>query len=236
MVPVRRRHWAYVWIPLLGSFIWFGMLLAMLLTWVCTGRPKYVSQEGSIAYISDVGADFLKPLFVAGCSVTAISFFLSLLVERYLRHSGRLMPNMRMRERVFGTLAVLGSFIGGCGLILLSVFDTKRFPSLHRAFLLVFMLGVALSAIFTITEYRWISKDFLDVKRLKIAYIAKAIIATLLILLAFAFGVTLYKAINVGAILEWTISFGFTFYLLTFFYDLRQSKGIQRGELSRERM
>lgn len=38
------------------------------------------------------------------------------------------------------------------------------------------------------------------------------------------------------AVLEWTIAFGFTFYLLTFFFDLRMSKGVARGELSRERL
>lgn len=64
-------------------------LLSLLLTWVGTGRPHYVSQNGSIPYISDVGADFLKPLFITGCSITAVAFFLSLVVERYLRHSGR---------------------------------------------------------------------------------------------------------------------------------------------------
>lgn len=64
----------------------------------------------------------------------------------------RLSPIMRRRERVFGALAVLGSFIGGMGLILLSIFDTKRHPSLHRLFLLIFMIGVALSALFTIAE------------------------------------------------------------------------------------
>ncbi len=59
---------------------------------------------------------------------------------------------MRRRERVFSCLAILGSFIGGCGLILLSIFDTKRHPTLHRVFLLVFIVGVALSAIFTVVE------------------------------------------------------------------------------------
>jgi hypothetical protein len=59
---------------------------------------------------------------------------------------------MRRRETVLGIWAMLGSFIGGLGLILLSIFDTKRFSSVHRAFLLVFMIGVALSAIFTIME------------------------------------------------------------------------------------
>ena len=51
-------------------------------------------------------------------------------------------------------LAIIGSFIGGCGLILLSIFDTKRHPSLHRVFLLVFILGVGLSAIFSVMEVR----------------------------------------------------------------------------------
>jgi len=230
----RYHHWAYVWIPLFGAFIWCGTLLAMMITWAAQGKPIYVSEDGTIPYISDIGADILKPLFVVGCCITAVCFFLSLVCERWLRHSGRLIADMRRRERTFSILAILGSFIGGCGLILLSIFDTKRHPSLHRVFLLVFIVGVALSAIFTIVEFRWISKDFVEVRKLKTAYSAKAIIATALIVLAIAFGITLYENTNAGAILEWVIAFGFTFYLLTFFYDLRMSKGVHRGELSRD--
>lgn len=59
---------------------------------------------------------------------------------------------MRRRERVFSSLAILGSFIGGAGLILLSGFDTKRYTTLHRLFLLIFIVGVGLSAIFTVVE------------------------------------------------------------------------------------
>lgn len=65
---------------------------------------------------------------------------------------------MRKRESVFGSLAVLGAFVGGCGLILLSIFDTRRHSSLHRAFLLLFIVGVALSAIFTIVEVGMLAK------------------------------------------------------------------------------
>ncbi|KAF9048465.1 Frag1/DRAM/Sfk1 [Panaeolus papilionaceus] len=231
----RYRHWEYVWIPAFGAFVWFGMLWAMLIVWLATGRPKYVSQEGSIAYISDVGASYLKPLFIAGCSVTGASFFLSLLIERYLRHSGRLMPHIRRRERHLANLAVLGSAIGGLGLILLSVFDTKRFPSVHRSMLVVFIVGVTLSAIFTIAEYRYISKDFEGLRELRAAYIAKGIITTILVTLAIAFGVTLSRAKDVGAVIEWVIAFGFTFFLLTFVADLRQSKNRAKGELHRYR-
>lgn len=63
---------------------------------------------------------------------------------------------MRRRERALSSLAILGSFIGGCGLILLTIFDTRRHHSLHMTFLLVFILGVALSAIFTVLEVRLI--------------------------------------------------------------------------------
>lgn len=64
----------------------------------------------------------------------------------------RLLPIMRKREQVLSILAFVGSIVGGAGLILLSIFDTRRFTSLHRAFLLVFILGVAFSAIFTVIE------------------------------------------------------------------------------------
>ncbi|KAL9714297.1 hypothetical protein Ac2012v2_002610 [Leucoagaricus gongylophorus] len=231
-----HRHWKYVWLPLVGAAVWFGMLWAMLIVWLAQGRPRYVSQEGSIAYISDVGASGLKPLFIAGCAITALCFFLTLVVARVLRHTGRLVAHTRRRETVLGVLAMLGSFIGGLGLLLLSILDTKRHSSAHRAFLLVFIIGVALSAIFTILEYRWLSKDFVEARKLRYAYVTKAIIALTLICLAIAFGITLYESRDVGAVLEWVIAFGFTFYLLTFFYDLRLSKGVADGELKRERL
>jgi len=63
-----------------------------------------------------------------------------------------LVAHTRRRETVLGILAMAGAFIGGLGLLLLSIFDTKRYSSAHRAFLLVFIIGVALSAIFTILE------------------------------------------------------------------------------------
>ncbi len=106
MFPRPRYHWAYVWVPVLGGLAWFGpvslskiafarayanagTLLAMLITWLAEGRPRLPSQEESIAFISDIGAAGLKPLFIVGCSVTAVIFVLSLAIERWLRHSGR---------------------------------------------------------------------------------------------------------------------------------------------------
>ncbi|KAI0368675.1 hypothetical protein BV20DRAFT_969066 [Pilatotrama ljubarskyi] len=235
-LPHQHEHWLYVWIPLFGAFMWFATLWALLITWLASGRPRYVSMDGKIAYISDVGADILKPLFIVGCAITGLSFFLSCAIERWLRHEGRLVANMRRRERVLSCLSIFFASVGMCGLILLSIFDTKRHPSLHRVFLLVFIVGVGLSAIFTVSEYRWISHDFVEIRKLKHAYIAKGTIAGILILLAIAFAITLFQATDPGAILEWIIAFGFTFYVLTFFFDLRMAKGVHKGELSRQRL
>jgi len=219
-----HTHWYYVWIPILTAFVWEGTLLAMLITWLAQGRPRYVTMEGNIAYISDIGADILKPLFIVGCSITAVGFFLTLVVERWLRHKGRLPPNMRKREIVFSVLAILSSVLAGASLILLSVFDTKRYTTVHRLFLLFFMIGVWLTAIFAVAEYRWLSKDYPYTRRLRLAYRIKGTIALALILLSVAFGVAMYKAPEVGAVLEWVIAFGFAFYLISYFWDLRLSK------------
>lgn len=208
--------------------------MAMLITWRAEGRPHYVSQTGKIPFISDIGADILKPLFIVICSITAVSFTLSLIIERWLRHSGRLQPNMRTREKVFASLAIFGAALGGAGLILLSIFDTKRHMMLHRVFLLVFMVGVAISAIFTVLEFRWLNKHFRHSRRLKRSYVTKAIIVSVLVVLAIAFGSVMDSHFEVGAILEWVIAFGFTFYLLTFFLDLRMVKHIQDEEASYE--
>ncbi|KAL5504447.1 hypothetical protein ACEPAH_8523 [Sanghuangporus vaninii] len=234
----HHHHIWYIWIPLAATVMWPSTLLAMLITWLAQGRPFYVSMSDgqTIAYISDIGADILKPLFIVGSSITAVGFFLSLSIERWARHDGRLVPNMRRREKVMSSLAIAWSFVGGVGLILLSIFDTKRHERLHRVFLLVFVVGTALSAIFTIIEFRWLDKTFgYMFRKLRVAYIFKAVYATVLIVLAIAFGILLGRNQNAGAVVEWVIAFLFTFYLLSFWYDLRQSRDYSKGELTRER-
>ncbi|ESK95878.1 fk506 suppressor [Moniliophthora roreri MCA 2997] len=223
-LPYRRSHFAHIcqWIPVLGAFIWFATLVTLLITWLVQGRPIYASVEHRIAYISDVGADVLKPLFVASCTITAASFFLSLLIEKSLRYWGR----THKSERVFGALAVLYSFSGGCGLILLSVFDTKRYKRTHKQCMWAFLVGVAMSAFFTLIEYRCIG----DGRILNKLFRAKAIITGILVVLAAPFAVEFFKDPDTGAILEWGIGIGFTFLLLTSFFDLRHASGVYEDE------
>lgn len=84
---------------------------------------------------------------------------MTLASERLLAHKQRLLPAQRKSEEVLSYCAIGSAILGGIGLILLSIFDTLRYQMLHRVFLFIFMLGVTLSAIFTIVEVRLGSGD-----------------------------------------------------------------------------
>jgi Frag1/DRAM/Sfk1 family len=133
------------------------MLLGLLIHWtVDTHRARYGSMADSqvIAYISDVGASDVKPLFIAGCCVSTIFFGLSFAADKWLRHKGRLVPNVTVGEKVLMGLTIVFAILGAVGLILLSIFDTLRYPKLHDIFLLLFIAGYLLSAIFICWEYQ----------------------------------------------------------------------------------
>ena len=83
------------------------MLLAMLITWESEGHPHYASMAANqrIAYISDVGAQGLKPLFITGSVVTTVFLDLSFASERWLRHTGRLARNLGNAEKTLSALS-----------------------------------------------------------------------------------------------------------------------------------
>jgi len=202
----------------------------MIIVWLAQGQPKYTSMSPNqrIAYISDIGADVLKPLFVTGSAFTGVFFFCSLLAMRR-NHS-----LIRRLERTLDVLSVLAGLMGAVCLLLLAVFDTRRHPSLHRLFLLLFMLGVVFSALFTTIEYRRLGKTYTEHPILKISYRFKQAIVCGEVALSVAFGVTMYRKLNdVAAILEWLVAFVFTFYVLSFFFDLRP-KARTKKELRQE--
>ena len=95
------------------------MLLAMLIYWLVNGSPHYASMSPNqhIAYISDVGATELKPLFIAGSCVTTLFLDASFGAERWLRHRGTLVPNTTVIEKVFSVIAMLGALVGTAGLV-----------------------------------------------------------------------------------------------------------------------
>ena len=195
----------------------------MLITWEVEGHPHYASMSANqrIAYISDIGAEGLKPLFNAGCIITTLFLDAAFLSERWLRHKGRLARNTTRMEKALVGLSLLFALIGTLGLILLSFFDTLRHPSLHRLFLLFFMGGYVVSAIFICWEYQRLGVQYRQHRILRMSFWTKLAFIVVEVVLAIAYGSLLYKErYNPGAVLEWVISLIFTFYILTFLIDL----------------
>ncbi|CAI6341425.1 unnamed protein product [Periconia digitata] len=212
-------YWA---VPIFSSLVWLAMLISMLTVWVYDGRPHYDSMDPNqnIAYISDVGASGLKPLFIAMSAVTVVTFDIAFILERWLRHTGKLTPNTSIWQKIYSTIAIVAAIAGAAGLILLSIFDTLRHPRLHNVFLGVFIVGYVISAIFICWEYQRLGIHFREHSVLRISFWIKLAFILVEVALAIAFGVmSRMKHYNTAAILEWTIAFVYFFYVLSFFID-----------------
>lgn len=216
---IRLSYWI---LPIISGTVWLGMLLGLLLHWIVgTNRMTYPSMSADqyIAYISDVGASELKPLFVTGCVITSVFLDASFLADRWLRHKGRLVPNTSLTEKVLSALTVFFALVGTVGLILLSVFDTLHYPMVHRIFLAVFMGGYALSAVFICWEYQRLGQNR-EHRILRVSFWIKLAFVITEVGLSAGFGVALRRNQNSGAVLEWVIAFIFTLYIFSFLIDL----------------
>ncbi|KAL3489158.1 Frag1/DRAM/Sfk1 family-domain-containing protein [Aspergillus germanicus] len=218
------------WIfPVISACMWIAMLAAMLGTWCVQGYPLYPSMESgqTIAYISDVGAQGLKPLFITGSVITVVFLDLSFISERWLRHAGQLVPNRGWFDKSCAIGSIFFSIAGAAGLILLSIFDTLNHSRLHGGFLAMFLVAYLVSAILICIEYLRLGIFYRPHHRvLLISFWIKAFFIVVEIALAIAFGVCGWHRPhrrNAAAVLEWVIALVFTFYVLSFIIDLLPS-------------
>ncbi|KAK8067190.1 frag1 dram sfk1 family protein [Apiospora hydei] len=228
-----RAHFPYWVLPLISGVMWLATLLGLLIYWIVdTHRVKYPSMQGdqTIAYISDVGASELKPLFVTGCIITTIFLDLSFGADRWLRHRGRLVPNVSRTEKVLSGLTIVFAFVGTIGLTCLSGFDTAHYHTLHDIFLLLFIAGYLLSAVFICWEYQRLGIKYREHRVLRISFWIKLTFIIVEFLLAVAFAATNFlKRYDDAAIIEWVVSFVFSFYVFSFFVDLWPARYTANG-------
>ncbi|KAI1169816.1 hypothetical protein F4777DRAFT_571686 [Nemania sp. FL0916] len=222
------------WIfPIISGLVWLATLLGLFLHWVIDKHEeRYPSMEPKqhIAYISDVGAQELKPLFVVGCVLTTVFLDASLISDRLLRHKGRLVPNTSIGEKILSGLSIFFAFVGTIGLTFLSGFDTYRHPQLHDVFLLLFILGYLLSAIFICWEFQRLGKKYRQHRILRSSFWVKLTFVLVELGLAIGFGVTRRRDdVDHAAILEWVVALVFTFYIFSFMIDLWPAVATRHG-------
>ncbi|KAJ5876340.1 Frag1/DRAM/Sfk1 [Penicillium soppii] len=205
-------------------------LIAMLGAWAADGKPHYstMSAGETIPYISHIGAEGIKPLFIAGSAVTVVFMDLSLLSERWLRHAGQLARNKGRFDKACAIGSIAFSITGALGLILLSIFDTKHHQHEHYGFLIMFIVSYVICAILVCLEYLQIGRFYHPQARiLLVSFAIKALFIVGEIGVAIGFG-------NVSAVLEWVAALIFAFFVFSFVIDLlpsvRTKKRVPQGE------
>ncbi|KGO69825.1 Frag1/DRAM/Sfk1 [Penicillium italicum] len=199
------------WIfPVISGCMWIATLVAMLSTWAADGKPIYstMSDGLTIPYISHIGAEGLKPLFITGSVITVVFMDLGLLSERWLRHAGQLARNKGRFDKTCAVGSILFSIAGALGLILLSIFDTKHHSKLHHGFLGMFIACYVVCALLVCLEYIQIGRLYHPQARILIVSFAiKAlfVVCELGVAIAFAVCATSGNKKNAAAVCEWVI-------------------------------
>jgi hypothetical protein len=81
----------------------------------------------------------MQPLFIAAGSTTVVTFTLSFVVERWLRHSGRLTHNTSVFQKILSGLSIIAALIGMIGLIVLTCLNDVKHHKAHDVCLVIFM-------------------------------------------------------------------------------------------------
>ncbi|KAH7418018.1 Frag1/DRAM/Sfk1 family-domain-containing protein [Cadophora sp. MPI-SDFR-AT-0126] len=225
MAGIKAPWWAtiYVVVPIFSGFVWLGMLLGMLLWWsVKKTSVNLVPMDADqhIAYISDIGAHQLQPLFIAMGTTTVVSFTTVFATERWLRHRGTIARNTSWFQKLLSTLAIVFAVIGMIGLIILTCKNNIHYSTTHDACLVVFIAGYIISAIFVCWEYQRLGIHYRQHRILRISFWIKLVFIIVELGLAIAFGaLSRQKRYNSAAVCEWVISFIYTFYVWSYAID-----------------
>jgi hypothetical protein len=138
--------------PAISSLLGITTLLGMLLHWIInTDRTIYVSIHTiqTIAFISNIAADDLKPLFITSSIVSSLLFSISFTYFRYERP----ISVSILKRNLPATFSILLISSRSLGLCLLSVFDIANHAKLYRVFLILFITGSLVSGIFVYWEH-----------------------------------------------------------------------------------
>ena len=211
-------------LPIITGAAWLTTLSTLFIYWLAQGRPRYPAQSNPyVAFISDIGAFVLQPLFIAGGTITAITLFGTILCIHLVFHreygfENRVKP--QRYEKVFSVLACLFQGISCPCQICLTVFDNKSYPRIHRMLLLGAFAGTALSAVCTIVVFWGEMSREEQAKELKIrrqSGVASTTIFGIEFCMGIAFTILLYlEFYRISGILEWIMAFLFTFYFWAF--------------------
>ncbi len=211
-------------LPIITGVAWLTTLSILFIYWLAQGRPRYPAQSNPyVAFISDIGAFALQPLFVAGGAITAITLLSTILCVHLVFHREYWFQNTVKPQRykkIFSVLACLFQGVSCPCQVCLTVFDNKSYPRMHRILLLGAFAGTALSAVCTTIVFwgeMWRQEQAKKLKTRRQSVVVSTTIFGVEFCMGIAFTILLYlKFYRISGSLEWAMTFLFTFYFLAF--------------------
>ena len=142
-------------LPLVCGTVWLITLLTLLIYWLAEGSPRYPGQVNPyVAFISDIGAFRLQPLFITGGIVASLTLTATIVSVHLARRERRLSTqkprDKQPRYEKWGSILACLFDVAACPCrICITLFNNHGHPSLHRTFLFLGLAGTALSCICT---------------------------------------------------------------------------------------
>lgn len=154
---MRRSLRSLRFLPLAAGTAWSVTLFILLLVWLVEGRPRYPSQSNPyVAYISDIGALRLQPLFIVGAVLTALTLFGTILTVHLAFHQTLSQQPQAFTEHrwrrsttVSSVLACILALASCACQICVPIFNKRHHPQTHQLFLSLALAGTALTAVCT---------------------------------------------------------------------------------------
>ena len=238
MGAIKFKVVHYYIIPWICAIVWWGMLIAMLVAWNVQGDPQYKwnDEYQDPAFISDIGATNLQPLFISCGAFQAIFFVGTLIMEFVLRRMKKLQPYVSTKQTAFSIVSIVCGIAGEVGIIMVTIFKTNTHENVHFSMVGLFIAGTFLACLFNLFnsfifgnfptrlspnhekvifgQHRWANVYM-------VAFFAKVAWLVIALVLAIIFGVNkLHGSITISAIFEWAVSFWYGFILVLWSIDL----------------
>lgn len=132
-------------------------LFILLIIWLAEGRPRYPSQSNPyVAYISDIGAFRLQPVFIVGVIRTSLTLFGTILTVHLVFHqtfSQQLQAftehQLQRSTKVFSVLACILALASCACQICVPIINKRQHPQTHQLFLSLALASTALTALCT---------------------------------------------------------------------------------------
>lgn len=213
-------HWS---LPLISLAIWWGMLTVMLALWG-SGQIDYLALKNDkrqLVYVSTVGSEGLKPLFVCGSFMMGTVAMISTIAERMLAHRGRLVKEKQMWEQYSSWVTISTGFLGYINLFLVAIFDSRDYFKLHVIALAMFLGFLGISSFTIVTEFFFLDPEYIFYRRLQISCFVRLVWSVLEVGLIVSFTMYAVSSVaNIGCLLEWIVAYLFGVHLILLVYVL----------------